>query len=72
MPTGHYCVKEKEGSLTFFSDNSDKEVCGVLTCFECRKKFGYSDGKYMNYCIGCSRELKKKDNKTVIRKRKPN
>lgn len=43
-----------------------------LHLFECRSKFGDSDGKYMNYCIACGREVKKQENKVVNRKRKQN
>ena len=70
MPTGHYCVKQKKGSNTYFSDNTRNEVCGVATCFECRSKFGDKDGKYMNYCIACSREMKKVEIAALNKKRK--
>ena len=58
MPTGHYCVNEKKGSNTFFSDKPDKEVCGFPTCTQCRSRSGDDDGKYMNYCITCSSKMK--------------
>ena len=57
LPTNHYCVREKEGSNVFFSDDKEKEVCGSATCFQCRSQFGDIDGKYANICLSCVNEL---------------
>lgn len=73
IPTSHYYVNEKKGTNTFFSNNTEKEVCGVATCYQCRSRFGDKDEKYMNYCIVCAAEIKyKEENKTVNKKRKVN
>lgn len=63
LPTSHYCVNPKKGSNTFFSNDTELEICRTAHCLQCRNENGDVSGEYMNYCNVCSAEIKLKEKK---------
>ena len=52
LPSNHYCRKKKKGSGVVIEGEEEEEICGKLSCFACREKWGAAE-EFLNRCRDC-------------------